>query len=229
MFTRLVENIIKKDLLVESVSKLIPCHGYRYLSILTDGAFNPDPTYLNRLNHFILLKNTNRLIPIYGEMRNIPLGKNSEIRYSNLTRSAIIGDTVQNGYGYIYFYLSNYINDYMSIKGNIGFQYEMSFTGTTNTEYNFHFGINRQDSQHTLAIPFIANCYNKLIYLLKENNVSQTKNIEFYFEDNDRQAITLATNTLTELLLPAKRFIIKLKANAINPTDFDFIIKFEKA
>lgn len=229
MFRHLAEKIIKKSLLIEHVSELIPCHGYRYLSILTDGAFNPDPIYLNRLNHFILLKNSNRLIPIYGEMRNILIGKNSEIRYSNYNRSAMIGDTVQNGYGYIYFYLSNYPNDFMSIKGNIGFQYEMSFTALADTEYNYHFGINRQDSQHTLAIPFIANCYNKLVYLLKENNGSQTKNIEFYFEDSDTQAVTLAKDTLTELLLPAKRFIIKLKANLLNPTDFDMMLKFEKA
>lgn len=228
MFTFLTEEIIKKSLLTEFVNELIPCSGYKYLSVLADGAFNPDPTYLNRLNHYFILKDSNRTFPIYGEMRNIPISKNSEIRYWNQNRSAVIGDTVQNGYGNIIFYLSNYINDFMSIKGNIGFQYEDSVNVALGEHKYYHFGIDRQDSQHTLAVPFIANCFNKLIYLLKESEVSQAKEICYYYEDNDIQCVNLVTNTLTELLLPAKRFILHFQANAINQTDFDIMIKFLK-
>lgn len=229
MFRHLAEKIIKKDLITEFINEVIPCYGYRYLSILTDGAFNPDPTYNNRLNHFVLLKNSNRLIPIYGEMRNIPIGKNAEIHYTNLARDDSDTANPQNGYGYIYFYLSNYINDFMSIKGNIGFQWEKSFTVSSNQEKFYHFGINRINMEHTLAIPFIADVFNKLVYLFKENNGSQVKDIIFLFEGVATQTLALVPDTLTEVLLPCKRFYLHFQANLLNPTDCDMMLKFEKA
>lgn len=230
MFTHLAENIVKKDLHTEWISELIPCSGYKYLSILTDGAFNPDPfpTGLTTLNHYIILKDSNRTIPIYGEMRNIPLGKNTEIRYTNV-RANIVAGYVQNGFGNIIFYLSNYPNDFMTIKGNIGFQWEDSWESLAGIEKYYHFGIDRLNSAHILAVPFLANCFNKFVYLLKESTVSQAKEICYYYEDNNVQCVNLVTNTLTELLLPAKRLYLHFHANAITSTEFDMMLKFEKA
>ena len=225
----LTEKIIKKDLHVEHVSELIPCTGYQYLSIFTDGAFNPDPTYLDRLNHWFVLKDSNRIIPIYGEMRNILIKGNSEIRYTNLNRTAAVGDTVQNGYGNIIFYLSNYPNDFMTIKGNIGFQWEDSFTVAMGEHKYYHFGINRIAAGHILAAPFIANCFNKLIYLYKESALTQAKEICYCYEDSETNCIELAVDTLTELLLPTKRFYLHFQANATGDSDFDIMLKFMKS
>lgn len=226
--TMLTEKIIKKSLLTIYDKEIIPCYGYRYLSILTDGAFNPDPfDPTGFLLHSILLKNSNRKIIIYGEMRNIPIKGNSQIIYDNLANSGE-NSTVQSGYGNIYFYLSNYINDFMSIKGNIGFQWEDSFTVIEKLEQTYHFGIDKVMGDDILVVPFIADCYNKLVYLYKESNVADVKKISFYFEDNDIQDVNLVADTLTELLLPCKRFLLHFKANAIEPTDFDIMIKFLK-
>jgi len=229
MFRHLTEQIIKKDLHTAYVSELIPCHGYRYLSILTDGAFNPNPfpTGMATLNHYVILKNSNRLIPIYGEMRNIPLGKNAEIRYTSEVANIVAGE-VQNGYGNIIFYLSNYPNDFMSIKGNIGFQWEDSFQVLAETEKSYHFGIDRQNASHILVIPFIANCFNKLVYLFKEDSASTNADFEFIHKDNNINTIALVTDTLTEVLLPCHRFRIYLKTG-VSAIDFDIMLKFEKA
>lgn len=231
MFRHIAENIIKKSLHSQFVNEIIPCYGYKYLSILTDGDFNPDPTggAVSRLNHYFILKDSNRLFPIYGEMRNIPIGKNKEIRYWNRKADYAGFNELENGYGNIIFYLSNYLNDFMSLKGNIGFQWEHSWTQTTDTTAEFHLGINKLSAIHELAIPFIADCFNKLIYLFKESNLSQNAMIMFYYEDGDTHTENLAKDTLTELLLPSKRFKLLFQANAINPTDFDFMLKFEKA
>lgn len=224
------EIIIKKDLHTQWFNEEIPCYGYKYLSILTDGVFNPEPISGtdNRLNHCFILKDDNRLFPIYGEMRNIPIGKNTEIRYWNRKADFPGFNELQNGFGNIIFYLSSYPNDFISLKGGISFQWEDSFLGGSSEERFYHFGVNKIAGTHILAMPFLPDCFNKLIYLYKENNVSQTKNIEFYFEDNDKQSFALVPDTLTELLLPCKRFLINLKAS-ITGTDFDIMLKFEKA
>lgn len=224
-----MESIIRKDLNAEWVNELIPCYDFGYLSILTDGGFNPNPTYLNRLNHFFTLKDSNREIPICGEMRNIPIGKNTEIRYTNLNRTAIVSDTVQNGYGDIIFYLSNYPNDFISQKGNSGFQWEKSFTLGADAETFYHFGVNKNTAGHILAMPFIPDSFNKMIYLLNENFVSQKKNINLIFEDSDVQSVALVPISIIELPLPCKRFCLEFKANEMSATDFDIMLKFLKA
>ncbi|MBZ9572563.1 hypothetical protein KJA15_04500 [Patescibacteria group bacterium] len=230
MFTDyLTEQIIKKDLQTQYMDTLIPCAGYQYLSILTDGAFNPhpyDPT--NFLLHFFILKNSNRTFPIFGEMRNIPIKGNTEIHYSNLANT---GDnaTVESGYGNIIFYLSNYPNDFMSLKGNIGIQWEKSFTVAMDEHKYYHFGIIRVSEAHTLAIPFIPKCFNKLVYLYKETALTQAKEICYYYEDCDKNCIDLAVDTLTELLLPTKRFYLHFQANASADSDFNIMLKFLKA
>lgn len=231
MITYLMENIIKKDLHTQWFNEEIPCHGFKYLSILTDGAFNPEPISGtdNRLNHYFILKDSNRLFPIYGEMRNIPLGKDTEIRYWNRRADFAGFNELENGFGNIIFYLSSYPNDFISQKENSGFQWEDSFILEADVETFYHFGINKVDGTHILAMPFIPDCFNKIIYLLNENFVSQKKNINLIFEDGDVQAVALVPISIIELPLPCKRFYLEFQANESEQTRFDFMMKFLKA
>jgi len=114
-------------------------------------------------------------------------------------------------------------------KDLVSFQWEKSFTVTANTSKEIHFGIERIATWHELAIPFIANCFNKLVYLLKESNLSQNKFIMFYFEDDIYSGKNLVTNTLTELFLPCESFKLLFQANATTDTDFDIMLKFLKS
>lgn len=117
----------------------------------------------------------------------------------------------------------------MNIEKTDGFQWEKSFTLTADTSREYHFGINRINNTYILAIPFIPDCFNKLLYLTKWNNAIQWCTIRFYYSDNNYLQVAFAQNVLTQLYLPSKRFYITMKANALADSQFDFMIKFLKA
>lgn len=221
------EKIVKKNLHTAWNKENIPCYGFKYLSVLTDGAFNPEPVEGTTLNHFFTLKDSNRIFPIYGEMKNIPIGKNKEILYTNRP-AAQPAVELRNGYGNIIFYLSNYKNDFISKKENCGFQWEKSFEVLASANTYYHFGMMKTDQAHNLAMGFMPDYFNKLIYLFKETSASTTKVFQFIFEDDDIQTITLVTDTLTELLLPAKRFRMYL-LTGLSTINYDIMIKFLKS
>lgn len=113
-------------------------------------------------------------------------------------------------------------------KDLVSFQWEKSFSVTKNKVKIYHFGINRISESSILAIPFIANCFNKLIYFYKESEDAQQAHFKFYFENNNSAYVNLVKNILTEIFLPCKRFTAEFQAHADNDTDFNMMIKFLK-
>jgi len=113
-------------------------------------------------------------------------------------------------------------------KDLVSFQWEKSWTQPMNTQVYYFFGIERSHDFMILALPFISNHFNKIIYLYKESNVSQTKAISMYFSDGNVIDINLIPNVVTELFIPCKRFRLRFKAKVDEDTDIDIMLKFLK-
>ena len=230
------QKLIIRNLLTDNVGsqERIYCEGFNYLTIYTDGYFNPyipfiwnNVTLANGL--FIDLYPSRQIISLAHEFNNIPVKDEEYFDWFNYDNPTDNG-TVENGFNHIYFHLTKYLYNEMVDKPN-GFQFEFSEDIATGLLSIYHFGIDRINNSHVLAIPFIPDCFNKLVYLYKEEVASpcQVKQFTFYMADGTNHNETMAVDTLTELLLPCKRFIIHFQANAISNTEVDFMLKFEKA
>lgn len=222
------------DLLTDAIGGgvRIWCEGYNYLTILTDGYFNPwIPFQYNNMTHpnglFLTLHPSTQIIDIYKEYLDIPIKNDKYFDWNNYPNPTDNG-TVENGFNHIYFYLTKYPFSQTVDKPD-GFQWEKSFQVLAGLLGVYHFGINRINNTNVLAIPFIPDCFNKLVYLYTESNASQVAQFTFLFEDGTTHNVALVTDTLTEILMPCKRFILHVQANAVSATDFDIMLKFEKA
>lgn len=110
----------------------------------------------------------------------------------------------------------------------VSLQWEKSFTLAQNTLREYWFGINKIITNGILAVPYIPDCFNKLVYIFKRSNSAIAYQFTFYFPDNTESGVVLL-NVPTQIFLPTKRFKLLLKAKADKSTDFYIMLKFLKA
>lgn len=121
--------IFKKSFLdVSSGDYTLDLKAYNYISVLTDGAFNPDNNGLivpntnnvNPSNCYLLFDNGDKLL-LNGEVKNYPIRKFTEAKlFNEVPPQLSVGSSLQSGYGNMYFLLSLSPIDYSLTKSPPG-------------------------------------------------------------------------------------------------------------
>jgi len=136
---------------------------YRFLSVLTDGAFNPMNDYDCNYNRCYIGFNSpqSHRLPCNREYYNIPIPYVQRIYWHNEIGNCMAAvQSYEGGYGRVYIIKHNYPFERVPIKKN-----NPHWCGTLSVAYNtttsLHAGLYRTNAGHQLIIPFLPYGYEK--------------------------------------------------------------------
>jgi len=171
----------KYSFMEETVRDLIVCSQYRYLSIVSDGAVNPEANFDgagNPRNNLFIEFDNGDIWKIDSETQNLNIERYGSLFFNHINYSTAIAAHVIGGYGNLYLVLT--MEKYQEIKKfkrhNPSFCVAGHLTRNGGGDHNHDYwaGTYRIGGTDILAIPFIPKGYEKMSIMLQYTGLPAT-------------------------------------------------------